>query len=262
MRTSITKNKSPKKLFRWLAAALFWAAVWQIAAVVVNKEVLVASPAEVFRRLYIMMGKLPFWHTTGASLLRILIGFSIAVVSGAVLAVISHFSGLLNTLFSPLISIIRATPVASFIILALVWIKTGSVPSFIAFLMVLPIVWGNISQGLKQTDVKLLEMARVYRLSARVRIKKIYMPSVMPYFAAACKTSLGLAWKAGVAAEVLCTPAHSIGKQLYESKIYLETPDVFAWTLVVIALSYIIEKLMVYGIDKIIAAPLSNRRAI
>ena len=100
-------------------------------------------------------------------------------------------------------------------------------------------------------DRGLLEVAELYRFPMWRRLTRLYVPSVLPYFMAACKSSLGLAWKAGIAAEILATPDHSIGKELYFSKTYLETPTLFAWTLVVIVLSLFIEKLLVFGLERL-----------
>ena len=153
--------------------------------------------------------------------------------------------------FSPAITMIKSTPVASFIILALVWLTGQRVPVFISFLMVLPVVYGNVSQGIREVDPKLLEMARIYGMNRQKRVLKIYIPSVLPYMMAACRTALGLSWKAGVAAEVIGVTKNSIGRQLYYSKIYLETADLFAWTAVVIIMSIALEKLFLFAVGYI-----------
>ena len=157
----------------------------------------------------------------------------------------------LKKLFYPLISLVKATPVASFIILALVWIKKNGVPVFITFLIVLPIVWSNVSEAINNTDKSMLEMAKVFRFGRLKTVKYIYVNSVLPYFAAGCTTALGLAWKAGVAAEVIALPQSSVGFHLYRAKITIETADLFAWTLVVIILSVLLEKLIVALLKKI-----------
>jgi NitT/TauT family transport system permease protein len=173
------------------------------------------------------------------------LGFLLAVLAGAVVAVLATMSSFVYDLFYPVIRVIRATPVSSFIILALIWLSTSSVPIFASFLMVFPIVWENVYKGIQNTSGKLLEMAKVFRFAPAKTLKRIYIPSVMPYFVAACNIGIGLAWKAGIAAEVLGVPRHSIGTELYSAKIYLETADVFAWTAVVIILSFILEKVFI-----------------
>jgi NitT/TauT family transport system permease protein len=249
MTISTTRAKIVKNIF----VAVFWVAVWEAAALAVRKEVLVASPFTVLRRLWELGGTGEFWISAGGSVLRILLGFAIAVLLGILTACVTSRFEIVYSLFSPLMAVIKATPVASFIILALVWIETGNIPCFTSFLMVFPIIWGNVHQGIRQIDPGLKEVAKVYKMSRVKCLTKLYIPSVMPFFSAACTTGLGLAWKAGIAAEVLCTPKNSIGKELYSAKIYLETPDVFAWTLVVILLSFLIEKLLAYMIRKAVA---------
>ena len=164
----------------------------------------------------------------------------LGIITGILCAKISAADALL----SPFFSVIKATPVASFIILALVWINKELIPVFISALMVLPVIHGNVKQGIIETDVQLLEMARIFGFGRRKTLKVIYLPSVLPYLSAGMKTCLGLAWKAGVASEVLCFASYSIGNRLYQAKVYLETADMFAWTVTVILISVIIEKLL------------------
>ncbi len=229
------------KLFKVLAVAAFWIFVWYIAARHIGKELLLPAPSTVFVRLCEIASTKDFYVTTAYSLLRISCGIIIATVVGIILSVLSHVSSVIKMLTRPLMTVIKATPVASFIILALVWIDRGSLPIFIALLMVLPVVWTNLCEGLNQIDYGLLQLARVYNVGFFRRISGIYIPSVLPYFTSAVKTSMGLAWKAGIAAEVLAVPARSIGKELFNSKTYFETTDLFAWTIVVIVLSLVIE---------------------
>ena len=141
-------------------------------------------------------------------------------------------------------TLVKSTPVASFIILALIWIGRGILPAFISGLMVLPVVWANVSAGIAAQDPHLLELAQVYGFP-RVRVfRRITVPTVLPYFRSALSSALGLGWKAGIAAEVLTVPQNSIGKMIYESKLYLETTSLFAWTLAVILLSLVIERIL------------------
>ncbi|MBQ4115799.1 MAG: ABC transporter permease subunit, partial [Clostridia bacterium] len=245
--------KKVPKFARTLIVLAFWVIIWQIIAVKVDSAVLVSSPAEVFKRLIQLMGEKEYYVIISSSVLRILSGFLIAVGIGTILGIITAKVRILDEILSPVLSIIKATPVASFIILALVWLNKETIPSFISFLMVLPIIHGNVCEGLKNTPTDLIEMSRIYNLSFKQKLTKLYLPSILPYFSAGFKTSLGLAWKAGVAAEVLSFPKNSIGKQLYEGKTYLETVDVFAWTLTVIVISVILEFLLMEAFKKLTA---------
>jgi len=250
--TSTTAHKPRIPSFlRKLAVAAVWLAVWQLAYMAVRQEILLPSPVQTVLTLWGLGHLGEFWISALMSLFRIVEGFVLGVAAGAVLGVLTARFSLLYDFFHPAISVIKSTPVASFIILALVWIKKPGVPVFIAFLMVLPIIWANVSEGIHQTDGDLLEMASLFRFSRKKLVSKVYVPSTLPYFFAGCTTSLGLAWKAGIAAEILSLPAHSIGSQLYYSKIYIETPDLFAWTAAVIIMSITLEKLLVLLLNKI-----------
>ncbi|MBM6869362.1 ABC transporter permease [Pseudoflavonifractor phocaeensis] len=230
------------KTIRVLAALLFWLAVWAFAAWRVNAEFLLPGPRKVAETLAALGATASFWQTILASLLRIFAGMLLGTLLGALLAVLTTAWDWADAILTPAIRVIRAIPVASFSLLVLLWVYTNRVPVVVSALMVLPVVWGNVSQGIRQTDPLLLEAAKVYRFGRWKTVKLVYIPSVLPYFASGCHTALGLAWKAGVAAEVLCIPKQAIGTQVYYSKYYLETPELFAWTLVVLALSFLMER--------------------
>lgn len=227
-----------------LLALVFWTGIWYLAAVSLGKPLLLPTPFRVLRCLVELMGTASFWKITAVTLGRILLGTLAAVALGVVLAVATTVSSLLRALVEPVMTVIQASPVASFAILVLIWVDRDYVPALICAMMVLPVVWSNVSTGIRQTDPQLLEMAKVYRLAPGQVLRRIYVPSVRPYFRAACGSGLGLGWKAGVAAEVLTVPKLSIGRMISESKLYLMTEELFAWTLAVVCLSLLLQKAM------------------
>lgn len=229
---------------------LFWLLIWQVAAGIVQKEILLVSPFGVCRAFLYLAGNMWFWQSVGVSLLRILAGFAGAFVLGGVTAVFTYCFPWAYRFLSPVIHIIGATPVASFIILALVWFRTTQIPVIISLLMVFPVVWNNIYSGLTSADRLLLEVAYVYRFSFWKQVQTIYLPALLPYLQAALLIGSGMAWKSGIAAEVLCTPKYSIGRQMYEAKVYLDTPALFAWTAVVILCSVALEKGLLFLINR------------
>lgn len=200
------------------------------------------SPAIVASRLLTLMVQPIFWLTSGATLLRIALGFLLALTCGIVLAALMCRFPLIDDFVRPALAVIRSAPVSSFILLAILWFAETAVPVFIVFLTVLPMIQENVVAGIRNTDRQLLEMGRVFRLSKWKTLTQISLPSIAPYLASACTTGLGFAWKSGIAAEVLCTPQFSIGRNLYETKLYLETPDLFAWTAFVVLLSILFER--------------------
>lgn len=241
-----TMRDNIKRIFQYVAVAAFWLTVWIGVCYFANRTLLLPLPYpwDVAKALWNLMGQTAFWSVVGASLLRIVVGFLLALLVGSILAMLTTRFSVLHALLSPVLSVVRAAPVASFIFVAFLWIKAEEMPAFIAFLMVVPLVWGNVRQGILNTDSHLLEMARVFRLSRWERLLHIRLPAVRSYLQAAVSTGFGFAWKAGVAAEILCWPKDSIGYHIAAAKNLVETADVFAWTAVVVALSVLLEWLL------------------
>lgn len=242
-----------------LIAIAFWGLLWYLVTKRIGIDLIFPSPRTVFHELWLLLTEqseslvrygvqYSFWHITLVSLLRVLWGVLVSIILGCLLAYLTSISRLLDAIISPALSAIKATPVASFIILALLWLNRSILPVFITALIVIPIVWANVSEGIRSVDGDLREVATVYRFSFGKRLTRLYLPSVAPYFFAACQSALGMAWKASIAAEILAVPQHSIGTEIYLSKQYLLSATLFAWTLVVIVLSLIIEKLFVFGL--------------
>ena len=250
MKTSITYLKS---IGKGLLIALFWLAVWQAAAMAVGTELLLPSPVSVVRALAANTIKSGFWISVGASMLRVLTGFLLALLAGTLLGLLSARVRIMHTLFSPVIKTVRAAPVASFIILALVWISTDILPAFISFLMGLPIVWQGVEAAALSEDTKLTEAAKIFGITGIRRFRLVTVPAVFPAFLSSAVTCLGFCWKSAVAAEVICLPKNAIGHLLYSAKNSLETPEVFAYTVVTVVFSVIIEatfRQIVKGVSK------------
>lgn len=220
--------------------------VWQLAAASLSSSLLLVSPLRVLERLCGLVREPQFYAAVGFSFVRIVAGFLLGLGCGTLLAVAASRWHLAEVLLWPYVTVIKTTPVASFIILCLIWLDSSSLPVFISFLMVLPIVYANMLEGIRQTDQKLLEMAKLFRVGAGRRLLYIYLPQLRPYLITACSVALGLSWKAGIAAEVIGIPDGSIGERLYEAKVYLNSADLFAWTVVIIAVSIAFEKLFLW----------------
>ena len=238
-RNGRTKRTRLERLLAVFAALL----IWQAAAMLLDETVLLATPIRVAQELCVMVTEADFWSAIWFSFRRIVVGYFLALAIGAVLAVIAAHFRVFESLLWPFMSVIKATPVASFIILCLIWLKVSNLSIFISFLMVVPIIYTNVLEGLLATDPKLPEMAEVFRLSWGKQFIYIYLPQLKSYLFSACSVSLGIAWKSGVAAEVIGIPDGSIGEMLYNAKLYLDSPQLFAWTAVIIVVSIAFEKL-------------------
>lgn len=239
------RRRWPPRRWRTPLAVGVWLLVWQAVAAAVGREVLLVGPVEVVVRLGELAPTADFWATVGHSSLRVGGGFAIGVVAGALLAVAAAASPLVDALTAPLLGAVRSTPVVSFIILVLLWADSGRLALVVSALMVLPVVQLNVLAGIRARDGTLLEVARVFRVPPLRRARAVDLPAVAPFLVAACRIGVGLAWRSGVAAEVIGLPDGSIGERLYDAKLFLSTADVLAWTLVVVLLGMACERLVV-----------------
>ena len=251
-------DKTKKRRIQILAASVFWLGVWQAAAVAIGQEVLLVSPVQAIGTLVELLPQAEFWQRIGFSAGRILLGFGLGALSSAVLAVAAEKWEWVDALLAPVMQLVKATPVASFIILALVWVSGRSLSILISYLMVLPVLYSAVRTGIESADVQLLEMAQVFRLPLARRVKTIWLPAILPAFRQGCSVALGICWKSGVAAEVIGLPDGSIGDALYRAKITLSTGELFAWTFVIILLSAGFEKLFLALLDKAVARVLGE----
>ena len=252
-------DKTKKRRIQILAASVFWLGVWQAAAAAIGQEVFLVSPVQAIGTLVELLPQAEFWQRIGFSAGRILLGFGLGVLSSAVLAVAAEKWE--DALLAPVMQLVKATPVASFIILALVWVSGSSLSVLISFLMVLPVLYSAVRTGIGSADRQLLEMAQVFRLPLGRRLRAVWLPAVLPAFRQGCSVALGICWKSGVAAEVIGLPDGSIGDALYRAKITLSTGELFAWTFVIILLSAVFEKLFLALLDKAVAAVLGEEGA-
>lgn len=234
------------RAFESTAALLLALLVWQLAAMKIGEQILLPTPLSVLQRLSTALAERDFLETLLYSLTRIAGGFFCGFLLGILLAALAAASHTVEVLLRPYLFTIKSVPVASFIVLALVWLSSAHLSLFISFLMVLPIVYTNVLEGIRHTDKGLLEMAEVYRLGFGRRVAYLYVPSVKPYLLAACRVSLGLAWKAGIAAEIIGIPDGSLGMKLYIAKLWMETDALLAYTVIIVLASIAFEKLVLF----------------
>lgn len=232
-------NSTPAKLFAGVLALL----VWQLAAWRLNNRLLLVGPVQVVLRLAELVQEAGFWGAVWFTFSRITLGFLLAFLLALVLAALSARFPLAETLLRPYLLAVQTVPVASFIVIALLWLSGKRLSIFISFLMVLPVLYANLLAGIRAADGKLLEMARVFRMPMHNRVRCIFLPAMEPHLLSACRSALGLCWKAGVAAEVIGVCSGSVGGMLYDAKVYLEITDLFAWTLVIVFISLGFERL-------------------
>ena len=232
------------QILRPLFVLLFWLSIWEAAALLVKNEYFLPGAITTFKALFAIAFTKGFLSSIFLTLSRVLLGLFLGVFLGAILAYICHKIPLINALFSPIVSVIKATPVATFIILLWIYLNANQLTVLIAFLMVMPIIWQNLKDGLATISTELSEAALIFGFSFSRRMRILVIPHLFSYFAPALITSVGLAWKSEIAAEIIAYTKNSIGQHINDNKYFMNTPSMFAWTLVVIVISIIFERLV------------------
>ena len=230
-------------MLKYLLAILAWIGIWHFASLWVDNHILLVSPIDVFLRIGELGQEASFWASIAFSLYRIIFGFFLALVIGVALASLTFAFHGFYIFMLPFFNVIKSIPVVSFALLALMWFSASNLSIFIAFVTVLPIVYFNTYEGIKNADAKLLEMAKVFRVAKPKIWLNIYGRSAFPYILSAAASGIGFAFKSGVAAELIGFVQNSIGFNLHSARAFLQTADIFAWTIVIIILSYAIEKI-------------------
>jgi len=209
-----------------------------------GSELLVPSPERTGAEFAGLAGSPAFWLSLSATFARGSYGFLISFAAGCSLGFLAGKKRTILDFIKPWLVMIQTIPVLALILIALLWFRTESVPVFVAFLMAFPVVCLNTIEGVKAVDGKLLEMARVFRVSAPRRFSGIYFPSLFPYLLSAAAAAFGLCWKVVIAAEVLSLPRFGVGAGMYEAKVALEMPRVFAWTIAAVLLGFVTDGLL------------------
>ena len=225
---------------------VFWLLVWELLSLAINNRIFLVPPHEVLIRLQELSLSSSFWLSVVISLSKIVSGFLLAFLSALLSAFLAYRFKRIGELLAPLVLVIKSIPVASFVILVLLWTSSKNLAIVIAFLMVYPIIFENALKGLNNTAQEKLELVKTYRLSNFACYRYLYLESLLPFLESALYIAIGLAFKAGIAAEIIGLPEYGLGTLLYESKLYFATSDLFAYTLVIIILSLATQKLFLY----------------
>ncbi|MBP2031424.1 NitT/TauT family transport system permease protein [Clostridium algifaecis] len=253
MKISITVET---KLIRKSLILVFWLFIWEICSLILSNSILLPSPFEVLKSLIFYMGKAYFWKCVFESVVRVIIGISVSIILGIIVGIFAGLNNSIEDFLQPVVVTVKATPVMSIIIVALVWFTSSNVVIFTAVLICFPIVYTNVIEGIKSVDKNLIQMANIYKVKKKYILKDIYLPGIKSYIVSGILMCLGIGWKVSVASEVLSTPKYSIGFNLLNSKTMLETSELFAWTIVVIALSFIFEGIFKFYLKHFTASKL------
>jgi NitT/TauT family transport system permease protein len=250
MKGKINPAKFKKTVLGAIGVIIFLI-IWEISARVTNMAVALPTFSETVAELFTLIFTLEFWKIIALSSSRIFLGLLSGVAIGVIFALLTHYVPTLDGLISPLMTIMRSTPVASFVmvlwlIIQLIFHLEWLVPIVIIVIMVAPIIWQNLKNGFDSIDKNLIEVCEIFPVSGKKKLKILIMPSLMRYFIPGVINSVGLAWKSGIAAEIIAYTPLSIGEQIYDAKSFFESPRMFAWTIIVIILSLVFESLLAF----------------
>lgn len=235
---------SRSKVLKKLLIAVFWLIVWQIAAILVDNSVLLVGPAETLRALLELLPERSFLTAISATTARICAGFAVGALAGVLLAAVSYRLPAVRELLSPIIGLMKSVPVVSFIIILIIWFGSRMLSFYVTLIVVLPMLYIGTLEGLISTDKRLLEMAEIFRMSPVRRARGIYFPQLCPHLMSSLSLAAGMAFRSGVAAEVIGQPLGSLGNELYRAKIYLETDRLLAVTLTSVVLAWALTRLI------------------
>ena len=241
-----------KEVLKKVGAALLALTFWEIAALLIHQRILLVTPVAVARRLCTIWRVEGFARAIWFSFYHIAGGFLLGLILGCLLAYLAAKHPVVETLLWPWMATIKSVPVASFVVICLIWLSARNLSVFISFLIVIPIIYQNVLEGLRAENREMQEVATVFQLPWRKRFRSIELPKLRPFLLSACRVTTGMAWKAGIAAEIIGVPNGSIGKMLYTAKIYLDTDDLLAWTVIIVVISVVAEKVFLAGLSRLL----------
>ena len=249
-RGSLRQTPTMRAVAAGAAVAAFWLAVWEVASLAMAQPLIFPGPVAAASSLLRLAAEPGTWAILFASGARILGGLALACAAAVLLAAGSWCSAVCRRLVAPMLSFIKATPVACAVVLLLIWLGSERVSIAAVFLMALPGVYFSLVQGLDEVEGPLAQMMRVHGVRGiRFLLARIW-PSVLPFVLSCARSVIGMSWKAGVAAELIGMAQGTVGERIYQAKLLIETSDLFAWTVLVVALSWVCERVLVRLIEQ------------
>lgn len=243
-------TKKARTVTAYVLSLAFILVLWIVLSLAVHADLILPGPGKVFKALAGLLKSSAFYKAFAHTFLRVFISFIISVIAGTLIGILCGLSPFARDFFELPLAIIRATPVVAFILIALFWFKSGTVPVFVGVLMTLPIMITAVTNGFYKSDEKLQGMAQAFCLSKKQIFRYIQLPSLVPFFMNGMLSTFGLTWKVVAAGEVLSLPKNATGTLLQRAQVHLETPSVIAITIVLVAVSFVIERIFVAAVNK------------
>ena len=238
-------NKHLKNIF----AIFFWIGVWQIAFWLLKRPEIIPAPFSSFCKLLEIVLSMNFFAIICTSTLRVFTAFFMGMILGILFAIFDIKIKLFSLIFKPLFVVMKIVPVPAFILILTALVNSSLIPIVISFLMVFPLAFSNISEGIYNIDKKMLEVAYIFNFSKKDTLKYIYWPQIKPYFFTTCKTGIGYSFKATISAEIMAKVSLSIGNNVVLSKQSFDIEGLFAWVIIMVLIGFILEKVVIKILD-------------
>ena len=247
------KNKKAlTKITIIILSVILLLVIWQIASKNVDSQILLPGVYDVIVKLFELFFSKNFIYDVLSTVIRAFDSFVIIVVLATILGTLAGKYRVLGWFITPILTVLKTTPVMSVILLAFIWFETGTVPVFSAFLMGFPIMYMMMEGAVEHLEVEMDQMCYLYGFKKSQKIRYYIVPTLAKSFSLGARQTLSMVWKVVVAAEVLTIPKFGVGAKMQFAQIQLETSEVFSWTLIAILLSAIgdylfniIEKLII-----------------
>lgn len=242
MKASIIQSKIFKEVLYTSISVLFLLVVWKIVSHIVDKEILIPSPESTLREIIRISSNPNFNLALINTIRRSMISFFIALGSGVTLGMLGGFYKPVYYLLKPFVLMNKAVPTMAMILLALIWLESERAPILVGFVVIFPVIYESVVQGIRHVDTKLIEMMDIYEVKSFHRLKDLYIPSIRSYLFGAMTAAVGLNLKIMIAAEVLSQPRISMGTSFQIERANLNTAGVFAWSIITIVIAGLLEQ--------------------
>lgn len=224
---------------------------WFVLSKIVDSELLLPGIPSAAKSLGALVQRESFWIAVGNSVWRAVRSFLYAVAAAGVLSVLAYRFTVLERLFGPVVTVLRAVPTMSVILLSLIWLDNGKAPMLIAFLITFPMLYSVFLTALKGVPKDLSDMSRSYLVSGKDRLFSLYLPAVLPSGLAGMQSTVSLNLKIIIASEVMAQTRKSMGIYMQRAMVYFDTAELLAWTVAAIVFSYLLE-LVVLLVKKLV----------
>jgi len=228
------------KLYTFISC-LFFIGLWQLIAVITNNDIYIPRIQQVIEAIKIIFMEQDFLKVILSSFYRTILSYILALVFSMILGVLGAVYPFFQYLIQPINSFAKTIPTMVLVVLLLVWFDKDITPFAVGFAIIFPILYEGVRNGLMQIDKKIIDMTKIYEVSLKDKIKKIYFPVMKFYFMSIFVSTLSLTFKVVITGEVYGQPKFGIGSQIQLEKVNFNVAGIFAWIVIIVFISLFLE---------------------